>query len=237
MTKSRHGNILLSCIRILMLILLSLALGYGLLLTVIGTGTERELDSAKSKYAAITVQITELRQSPNLSHSLIVVLKPEDNGAKLPEQLGQTIATTSNQKLTIGNRLTMYYDPNDPQARVIDFQTAKPMQTAGLLLTGSALLLLLRLPFPADEPHGKGSRSRPQSRRNNLHLHFSVYHIFIRIARLLLQSHTTTAPYSLRIGCCSCIIFYVLSDISGGSVVFYMKGGDAYGRTGHCSNL
>ena len=145
LTKSRLGNYLLNCIRILMLILLSLALGYGLLLTVLGTGAERELDSAKSKYAAITVQITELRQSPNLSHSMIVVLKPEDNGAKLPEQLGQTIATTSNQKLAVGDRLTMYYDPNDPQARVIDFQTAKPMQHAGLLLTGSALLLLLLL--------------------------------------------------------------------------------------------
>lgn len=130
-------------VRTLFSIALILALGYGLLLILIGTGTQLEIDHAKEKYASVTVQIMELRNSAGLSRSLIVVLQPDQSQPEIPEQLGKTVATTSNQKLTVGDRLTMYYDPADLQERIIDFQTAKPQQHTGMILTALALLLLL----------------------------------------------------------------------------------------------
>ena len=132
-------------LRILTAVILILTVSYGLLLIVLGTSAKRELDQAKETYLPVTVQITELRQSSNLSRSLIVVLKPENEHSHLPEQLGRTIATTSNQKLAPGDRLTMYYDPENPQKRVIDFCTAEPTQRAGWYLTAAGLLILLLL--------------------------------------------------------------------------------------------
>ena len=143
MAKQNRKEFVISFLRILLLVLVVLAMGYGLLLTFIGRGTQKELDAVKDQYASVTVMISELRHSAGLSGSMIVVLKPVDEEEGLPEQLGNTIATTSNKRVRIGDRLTMYYDPEDMQARVVDFQTAKPMQTAGLLLTGFAFLLLL----------------------------------------------------------------------------------------------
>lgn len=145
MAKSKRTGILIRCIKIVFLVCLILALGYGLLLTIIGTSTKREIENARTKDTAITVQITELRHSSNLSRSIIVVLKPETVSPDTPELLGRTIATTSNEKLSVGDQLTMYYDPQNPQDRVIDFQTAEPTQKAGLILTGAVFAVLLIL--------------------------------------------------------------------------------------------
>ncbi len=143
MKHEAKSNLIATIIKAIFSIVLILALGYGVLLILIGTYTQHEIDIAKENYASAAVQITELRDSQGLSHSLIVVLQPVDGQSELPEQLGNTLATTSNQKLTIGDRLTMYYDPENLQERVIDFRTAKPQQHTGFLLTGLALLLLL----------------------------------------------------------------------------------------------
>lgn len=143
MKKNKFPGLLMQILRILLPVVMVLLLGYGILLTVIGSGTKRELNDAAANYPSVTVRIAELRRSENLSRSLIVVLKPENEQDDLPEQLGQTIATTTNQKLSVGDRLTMYYDPAHPQTRIIDFGTAGPLLRAGGLLTGSALLILL----------------------------------------------------------------------------------------------
>lgn len=145
MANAKPNKIILGCIRALLFVILILALGYGLLLIVIGTGTLLELDDAKEKYTSVTVQIKELRHSEGLSRSLIVVLQPDNIQPELPEQIGQTVATTSNQALSVGDRLTMYYDPADLQTRIIDFQTAEPQQRTGFILTGIAVFILLLL--------------------------------------------------------------------------------------------
>ena len=143
MARSKLNKVLIICTRILLILILVLTLGYGILLTLIGINTRQEINEAKASYTPITVQITLLRTGSRLSHSVIVELKPEQIYPDIPEPLGRTIATTTNAKLAVGDKLTMYYNPQNPQERVIDFQTAEPLIRAGLLLTGFALLLLL----------------------------------------------------------------------------------------------
>lgn len=143
MTKTKCSIILIGCLRTLLLVILILALGYGILLIIIGNGTQMEINSVKEQYDSVSVQVTELRHSEGLFQSLIVVVKPEDGQNGVPAQLGDTVATTSNQTLSVGDSLTMYYDPNNLQTRVIDFQTAGAQQRTGLFLTGSAFFLLL----------------------------------------------------------------------------------------------
>ena len=143
MNKLKKNRFLIRILRIVFPVVLILLLGYGILLTVIGSDARREISEAEKKYPSVTVRITELRRAGNLSRSMIIVLETENEPADLPDQLGQTIATTTEQKLAVGDRLTMYYDPEQPQTRVIDFGTAEPQLFAGRIMTGGALLLLV----------------------------------------------------------------------------------------------
>jgi|GEM_PF-2972745 len=65
-------------------------------------------------------------------------------------RLGTTAASTINRGLAEGETLTMYYDPDDTDTRVVDFKTAKPLLSFGGTLCGGAtaiglVLLLFRL--------------------------------------------------------------------------------------------
>lgn len=125
---------------IALLAIVCLLFGYGLLLTILGSIQQHELSDAKIHLQAIEVEITELEHAAGNRTTLIVAMQPVGNRPANPRSLGKTIATTTNRKLAVGDRLTMYYKPDNPQDRIIDFGTAAPMQHLGIILTASAVL-------------------------------------------------------------------------------------------------
>ena len=144
--------------RIIGIFLLVLTFFFGLLLLILGTSEQHTLNQAATSYTAVLVKITDVQPSAQSGQVMIVVLEPigepsnenDHEDSHKPNRLGTTAATTTNRSLSQGDVLTMYYDPANPDSRVIDFQTAKPLLWFGGVLTGGTfaigmVLLLFRM--------------------------------------------------------------------------------------------
>lgn len=143
--RSYHGTgrpIWMTVGKILLGLLLLCALCYGLLLLALGLWEQHTLADARSRYTAVTVAVTELSPSAQKPPWYLITLEPvERTSGKL---LGKTCTTLYRPSLSVGDSLTMYYDPADPNTRIVDFQTANGLIRRGILLTavtGSVLLL------------------------------------------------------------------------------------------------
>ena len=134
------------------MLLLVLVFLFGLLLLILGAYEQHTLNQAKENYTAVSVQIKELRPSAGSGQVFIAVLEPVEEEPHRPGQnrLGNTAASTMNRALSEGEILTMYYDPDHTDTRVVDFKTAMPLLRFGGILCGGTtaiglVLLLFRL--------------------------------------------------------------------------------------------
>lgn len=143
--------------RTAVILLIAAACLLGMLMFSLGAVERHRLRQAAAQYQAVTVRITDMRAPDESKHLLAVVLEPvsehepSDPGKPRPkERLGKTAATTGNRSLSVGDELTMYYDPQNTDTRIVDFKTAEPMLFFGGILGFGMLgvlivLLLLRL--------------------------------------------------------------------------------------------
>lgn len=123
---------------ILCLVLLLCAFCYGILLLGLGIWEQRTLQTAQEQYTAVPVTITELSSMGN-DPWYAVTLEPVD--AKAKDRLGITCTTVFHPQQRTGDILTMYYDPNEPQTRIVDFQTARSLLIRGAICGGVSLLI------------------------------------------------------------------------------------------------
>lgn len=140
---SKAKEILIKTLHIIFIAAGCLLFGYGLLLMIFGSAQKHEIAEAKSHSQPIEVEVTELEHSVGMKHTVIVVLQPTEEHSRLPMDLGKTIATTTNENIAVGDRLTMYYNWQKPQDRIIDFGTAAPMQRLGGILIAVSIFALI----------------------------------------------------------------------------------------------
>lgn len=126
--------------RILFVILLLSAFCYGALLLGLGLWEHGTIQNARADYTAVPVRITEL-SSVEEDAWYAVTLEPVD--AKAKERLGITYTTVFRLRQGIGDILTMYYDPQATQTRIVDFETTASLLWQGGLCCGISLLLFL----------------------------------------------------------------------------------------------
>ncbi|MBR6419238.1 MAG: hypothetical protein IKS42_02785 [Oscillospiraceae bacterium] len=146
-----QGNTILRVLKTCGIVLLAAACLLGLIAFILGAAEQRKLRLAAEKYQAVTVRITETRFSDRSKHLLAVVLEPlgetpVQDGAHREARLGKTVATTGNRSLAVGDTLTMYYDPQNTDTRIVDFGVQHRLIPFGAALgagTGALLLLLL----------------------------------------------------------------------------------------------
>lgn len=133
-TLQRVGKLLL----ILMLLLIFL---YGCILIGIGCVLHRALQDAKANWRAIPVRVTEISSAEQAPFWYVVGLKPLDVNPQAVPPLGDTYAATLNRSLHIGSELMMYYDPNHPETRTVDFGETPMLFVLGGGLMGVPMLL------------------------------------------------------------------------------------------------
>ena len=155
-----QGNTILRVLKTCGIVLLAAACLLGLTALLLGAAEQRKLRLAAEKYQAVTVRITETRFSDRSKHLLAVVLEPlgetpvQDSTHNTPphgephreSRLGKTVATTGNRSLAVGDTLTMYYDPQNTDTRIVDFGMQNRLIPFGAALgsgAGAVLLLLL----------------------------------------------------------------------------------------------
>lgn len=126
--------------RILALILLLCVFCYGALMLGLGLWEYRTMQNAKADYTAVPVRITEL-SSMEKDAWYAVTLEPVD--AKAKDRLGITYTTVFRLKQRTGDILTMYYDPQSPQTRVVDFASGAALRLQGGCCCGISLAVLL----------------------------------------------------------------------------------------------
>jgi len=148
--KSGKGHAVLHVLRILGMLLVIAACLLGCLSFALGLSEHQKIQKAAAQYAAAEVRVTETRFSDQSENLLVVVLEPNEeidlsDAPHRPRRLGKTVATTGNRSLAVGDVLTMYYDPENTDTRIVDFQTAAPMMRFGALLGGGMLCILLVL--------------------------------------------------------------------------------------------
>lgn len=119
-------------------ILLLCVFCYGALLLGLGLWEQRTLHMAKEQYAAVPVMITEISAIEDEPRCAIT-LEPID--AKAKDRLGITCTTVIRPQQSEGDILTMYYDPNAPQTRIVDFRTAQSLLMRGALCSGVSLFM------------------------------------------------------------------------------------------------
>lgn len=127
-----------SVMRVALPAVLTLTLLLGILLFAFGLYEQHTIRAAKATCTAVRVQVTDVQ--PTGSWLGIAVVLEETQGQ--PPFLGRTAATTVNDKLSVGDTLTMYYDPASPDVRVVDFKTAAPLLGTGTAIGGVSLAAL-----------------------------------------------------------------------------------------------
>ena len=120
-------------ISIVYVILLIGVMFYGILVLLLGLWEYCTLQNAKRSYAAVPVCVTSITPTEFNASRDIITLEPID--AKAKEKLGATCTTLFQSDLQVGAILTMYYDSNDPQNRIVDFETTDDLLRIGGLLT------------------------------------------------------------------------------------------------------
>ncbi len=132
-TDSKHKPILPKILCIVCTVLLVGVLCYGIALLSLGLWEHHTLQTARKQYTAVPVCVTAV--SPADAHAAwnIITLEPID--AKAKEKLGATCTTVFQSDLQAGSILTMYYDSNDLQNRIVDFHTADDLLLRGGLFT------------------------------------------------------------------------------------------------------
>lgn len=120
-------------ISIVYVVILIAVMCYGILLLLLGLWEYRTLQNAKRSYAAVPVCVTSITPAVANAPRDIITLEPID--AKAKEKLGATCTTLFQSDLQVGAILTMYYDSNDPQIRIVDFKTTDDLLRIGGLLT------------------------------------------------------------------------------------------------------
>lgn len=116
----------------------------GIVLVGNSISTSRSMEQCRERYAVVDASITQFDAAADAHFRYVAVLE-EPEGV-----LGShTIyAMTSNATLHIGDTLQVYYDPEEPEDRVIDFQTDKLFRLVGILclvFAGVCLLVTIGL--------------------------------------------------------------------------------------------
>ncbi|MBE6848186.1 MAG: hypothetical protein E7503_08705 [Ruminococcus sp.] len=143
--KNSKKNLLCKIIVILVGIILTGTFCYGILLLGLGLYEHHTLQNAKTHYTAVPVCVTEITQMRPDDPWYIVALEPPD--AKARDRLGVTYTNVFRSKLQTGDLLTLYYDPDAPQTRIVDLKTTGSQLLRGTLCTlipaAAGIMLLL----------------------------------------------------------------------------------------------
>lgn len=144
----RFGS--LACILLMVLMLL-----YGGWLLIMERMLSSELREAKQNFASIAVTITEIKSQEHNPLWTVVTLEQDktdedtnrtsDDEKEKQSPLSKTRATALKFNLSVGKKLTMYYDKNDVVNCIIDFENTQYLFYIGAILTSLPLLTFLIL--------------------------------------------------------------------------------------------
>ncbi len=112
---------------------------YGLLMLSLGLWEYSTLQNAKESYTAVPVCVTSITPTDTHAARDIITLEPID--AKAKEKLGATCTTVFQSDLQTGDMLTMYYDSNNPQNRIVDMKTTDDILLIGAVFTAVPAIL------------------------------------------------------------------------------------------------
>lgn len=150
MNRSNSGNekLLPRIGKLLGILLLILSILYGGWMLILNGMLTSDLNAAKKNYTAVPVRIVEIRPQEHNPLWNIVTLEKADLDDKSVAQeilLGKTRANAVKFNLSVGKKLTMYYDPQFPDIRIVDFENTGILLLLGILMTCLPLLLILVL--------------------------------------------------------------------------------------------
>ncbi|HAG13787.1 MAG TPA: hypothetical protein DCG49_08000 [Ruminococcus sp.] len=133
-------SVLFRILQIIILIAAILSFGCGSFLLFTGISQEHTLANAQDTMPSASVRVTALEQNGTFDGLQIVVVEAESQD--IAKQLGITSAAAWRAKVAVGDTLTMYYDPDDPQNRIIDFRTADVHKRNSFVLFGISVCSL-----------------------------------------------------------------------------------------------
>ena len=118
--------------------LLSVLFLYGAALFFMAFSFEKSVRHAKAEYPSVPVRITEMQRAFNAPLWFTVTLCPTSDTQDVIRE--NTYAQTVNYRLEVGDVLTMYYDPEKTDERIVDFGGTSFVYRIGGCFMGSSFL-------------------------------------------------------------------------------------------------